>query len=276
MEGDDVPFATQLDAEAARRYLVTVPRDERLWRYELSGHTDGSLAAGAYRIVETGDGRPVALLVHVPRLIGSSLVVGGFEVTPGVSWRQVWDAAIGYLRTTGAEYAARKPGATFTSLGFWWLGRDHPLYRVARFTDFRREAALYVRVPGLADLLGLLRPLLEQRLAGSPLAGHTADLRLGFYRSGVRLRIEDGSIKTVEEWTPPFDTAGQEMGLPSHDPRRPSALFPGQTFLQLLFGYRALDELEHAFWDVQVRTGETRGLLNVLFPRQASDVWPVL
>jgi hypothetical protein len=234
------------------------------------------VVAAVYRIVEAGDGRPVALLVHLPRLNASKLVVVQLEVADGVSWRQVWDAAIGHLLATGAEYAARTPGAAFTSLGCWWLGRDHPLYRVARFPSFGRETALYVRVPRLADLLGLLRPLLERRLAASPLAGHTADLRLGFYRSGVRLRIEDGSLETAEAWTPPLDTVGQEMGLPSSDPRRPSALFPGQTFLQLLFGHRSLDELEHAFWDVQVRTGETRALLNVLFPRQASDVWPVL
>jgi hypothetical protein len=80
----------------------------------------------------------------------------------------------------------------------------------------------------------------------------------------------------VEEWTSPLDTVGQEQGMPSPDPRRPSALFPGQTFLQLLFGYRSLDELEGAFWDCQVRTGETRALLNILFPRQPSDVWPLL
>lgn len=100
--------------------------------------------------------------------------------------------------------------SAFTSLGFWWLGRDHPLYQVVAFRDFRREAAVYVRVPRLADLLSRLRPALERRLAASPLAGHSADLRLGFYRSGVRLRIEEGTLTHAEEWTPPFDTIGQE------------------------------------------------------------------
>jgi hypothetical protein len=277
MRDDDAPFAARLDAGAASRYFVTVPRDETLWRYEIAGHTSESLVAQAWRIVETPEGRPIAMLSHVPRLIGSVLVVGGFEVAAGVSWRTAWEAVLTYLRATGEEYAAPKGGAAaFTSLGFWWLGRDHPLYRVVNFRDFRRESALYVRVPKLADLLGRLRPVLERRLAESPFAGHSADLRLGFYRTGVRLRIEDGAVTHVEDWTPPFDTVGQEQGLPSNDPRRPSALFPDQTFLQLLFGHRSLDELQDAFWDCQVRTGETRALLNVLFPRQPSDVWPLL
>ena len=106
MREDDVAFAARLDAGAASRYFVTVPRDEALWRYELTGHSPGSMVASAYRIVETSEGRPVATLIHVPCLLGSSLVVGGFEVAPGVSWRMAWDAALGYLRATGEEYAA--------------------------------------------------------------------------------------------------------------------------------------------------------------------------
>ena len=66
------------------------------------------------------------------------------------------------------------------------------------------------------------------------------------------------------------------MGQPSQDRGRASALFPGLTFYQLLFGFRTLDELESAFPDCLVRTGEDRALLTALFPRQPSDVWPVL
>ena len=53
-------------------------------------------------------------------------------------------------------------------------------------------------------------------------------------------------------------------------------MFPGLSFLQLVFGYRGLDELEYAFADCLVRTDETRELLQALFPKCASNVWPVL
>jgi len=49
--------------------------------------------------------------------------------------------------------------------------------------------------------------------------------------------------------------------------------FPGLSFLQLLFGFRSLEELEAAFPDCLVRTHEVRALLTALFPKQASDVW---
>jgi hypothetical protein len=53
-------------------------------------------------------------------------------------------------------------------------------------------------------------------------------------------------------------------------------MFPDRTFLQLLFGFRGLEELETMFVDCVVRTNEARVLLTALFPKRPSDVWPVL
>jgi len=58
------------------------------------------------------------------------------------------------------------------------------------------------------------------------------------------------------------------------EPANPvTASFPDLTFLQLLFGYRSLEELEYAFADCQVESDEARALLTALFPRQPSNVW---
>jgi hypothetical protein len=66
----------------------------------------------------------------------------------------------------------------------------------------------------------------------------------------------------VERWAPGEDGTS-------------APAFPGLTFLQLLFGYRSLAELDYAFADCVV-TGEVgRVLLDALFPKQASNVWPV-
>jgi hypothetical protein len=101
-------------------------------------------------------------------------------------------------------------------------------------------------------------------------------VRLSFYRDGVRLVLDDGRVKTAERWRPPLTLLGQEMGLTTTDVRRPHALFPDLTFLQLLFGMRSVDDLVAWYPDCVVRTAETRALLDALFPRQPSSVWPVL
>jgi hypothetical protein len=229
-----------------------------------------------WRVVEAPGGRPVAVLSHQPRLHGGTLALTSLEVAAGVSWRAVWNAAVAYLTATAEEWARGQGEAVFTALGCWWLGREHPLYRVVHFTDFRRPGAVYVRVPDVARLLALVAPVLARRVAASPMAGHTGELRLGFYRDGVRLALAGGAVRRVERWRPPLSLVGQEMGRPSSDPRRPDAGFPGLTFLHLLFGARSLEDLERTFPDCFARTGEVRALLAALFPTQPSDVWPVL
>jgi hypothetical protein len=276
MRAADLAFAVALDRRAAQRYLLTVPRGERLWRWELEGRHRDSAMRSAWSVLETHDGAPVGVASHHERLDGTVLSVTSVEVAAGVSWRSAWDTLGPHWREVGAACAARggKPGPSAVS--FWWLHREHPLFHAVRFTEWQRPAAVYARVPDVPAFLGRIAPVLERRLAASVFAGHTGELRLGFYRDGVRLVFEGGRVEHVEAWRQPADLAGQEQGFPSRDPRRAHALFPDLTVLQILFGLRALEELEAAFPDCLVRGGETRGLLAALFPKQPSDYWPVL
>lgn len=167
-------------------------------------------------------------------------------------------------------------GARCTALSFWLLGTEHPLYGVFRFQEHDDAYACYARVPDVAAFLRAVAPVLERRLAASPCAGHTGTLTLGFYTSGVRLTLDHGKVGVVEAWRPDLTVRGLEFGRPSSDPRRPLATFPDLTFLQLLFGFRSLHELEAVFPDCLVRTSEARALLNALFPKTPSDIWPVI
>ncbi len=99
-------------------------------------------------------------------------------------------------------------------------------------------------------------------MARSIAPGYTGELKLSFYRQGIRLTIDAGRIADVTAWRPSHEDPG-------------SAAFPGLTFLQLLFGYRTLDELQAAFTDCWVEDDDARALIEALFPQQPSAVWPV-
>jgi len=47
------------------------------------------------------------------------------------------------------------------------------------------------------------------------------------------------------------------------------------TFLQLLFGYRSVEELRYSYPDIWVANDRARALLKSLFPKQVSSVSPV-
>lgn len=271
----DAPFLAATSAHGARRYLVTAPRDEAAWRYVIGGRSAGSAMDDRVRIIESQSGEPAGYVQHVSRLWGPGLTVREIEVRPGVSWRAIAYPVLAYLCETAESYARE----TKAELGFidgWMLGSAHPFADVVQFSATRRPYAYYLRVPDVAGLIRHVAPVLERRLAESAFVGHTGELRLSFYRSGLRLVIAEGRIKTVQPWASPRTAIGLDFGLPSLDQRRPSAAFPDLTFLQLLFGYRSLDELEAAFPDCLTRGHEPRALLQALFPKAPSKVWPIL
>jgi hypothetical protein len=169
-----------------------------------------------------------------------------------------------YLAEAGKR-RARREGKTFASFGFW-LGSEHPVYDVARghLPRAQEPYAVYLRVPDVPGFLRHIGAVLEERLAGSPAVGHTGELRLSFYRDGVRIVFRNGRVAKVERWEP---------GRPEE---RESAAFPGLTFVHLLFGHRSLEELEHLYADCHADGDEARVLLKALFPKQASLVWPLV
>lgn len=258
----DLPLFGATIEQGSARYLVAAQRDTPLWRYELEGRAPDHLLRRELRVIESAAGAPVGVLVHPPLLWGAALVIKAYELQPGVSWAAVTPSVLRYIVATGNAYAAqRQSGPPFSEYSFG-LGSAHPVYEVLgeRLPHHYQPNAWYVRVPDIGAFLRRIAPVLEQRLAASLLAGHTGELRLNFYRSGLRLALEQGRITTIEPWQP--------------QRRRDSAAFPELTFLQLLFGYRSLAELRYAFADCSSES-ESQLLLDVLFPRRPSYVWAI-
>jgi hypothetical protein len=216
-------------------------------------------------IIERAGGEPVGFLAHPEFLWGDSLALWAYELKPGVSWWAPTPCVLRYLKAEGAglpPYMQRDDQKPFERL-YFAMGSDHPSYEVVRewLPRMRKPYSWYVRVPDLVSFLQHVAPVLEARLARSVMTGYSGELKLNFYRDGVKLALEEGHITEVEPWESPSEDAK-------------SVEFPDFTFLQLLFGYRSLAELESAYTDCGARH-ESRLLINALFPKQASLVWPV-
>lgn len=265
---EDLPYIAGLWQAAMRRYLVTSVRGEAEWRYELQGRSAGAMRAQRLQvIIRAATGERVGLLTHGTRLapwMGRTLFVTMYEMEPGVSWAAVTPVVLAGLRALGEELAAAAGLEEPWNVSFW-LGEEHPSYQVLPEALLNRRSAnsWYVRVPDLPRFLELLAPVLERRLANSVMAGHSGELRLSFYRDGLWLKFKGGRLAGARPWSPTPEEQGD-------------AGFPGLTFLQLLFGYRTLAEIEYAFPDCRVTNERQRPLILALFPRRASCVWPVV
>jgi GNAT superfamily N-acetyltransferase len=260
----DLPFIRQVYDHGAGRSLLSCQRDAAIWEYELHGHAPTSVNRRALQIIARAeDGEPVGFIGHPPVLWGSSQAITEYELKPGVSWLGATPTVIRYAFQTGQEHnqSGDKPCEAYT----FTLGAEHPAYEAALDLLPRQYQAYayYIRVPDLGAFLHRIRPVLEARLAASIAPAYSGELKISFYIQGLRLAFERGRLAAIEKWQPaPHGQSGD-------------AVFPGLTFLQLIFGYRSLEELKFAFPDVIQRGDAARVLLNALFPKKNSCVWPV-
>jgi hypothetical protein len=170
------------------------------------------------------------------------------------------------LREQGAQTPAVESETPPCSEIIFMLGSNHPIYELLGeklATQVERPYAWYVRIPDIPAFIRQIAPVLEGRLARSVLAGHTGDLKVDFYRNGLKLRFEQGKITEVTPWRPP--AYGDEAMAGS----------PPLLFLQLLLSYRSLDELR-AFYPDVLANDEAKLLLDTLFPKQRSMVFEPL
>lgn len=257
----DLPFIARTYDEIRKRSMIVCERTPEIFRYEL-GSQDIEHAFAQTCVIEDKTGEPVGYLKHICFVANGSLNSYLYELKSGASWLKVTPSVVRYLWQTGQEYAKRD-GKPCISFGFA-LGERHPVYEAIkdRLPDVRGSYAWYVRVPDLPGFLNHIKPVLEKRLAESIAAGHSREIKISFYRGGLRFVIEHVHIRTIEPWKPRPNDEGD-------------IAFPGLTFLQLLFGYRSYEELHYAFPDCWRDSEEVRVLINILFPKKLSNILPI-
>ncbi|MBN2048334.1 MAG: GNAT family N-acetyltransferase [Anaerolineaceae bacterium] len=258
----DLPFIAETYARAKKRSLLACVRDDDQWRYELGGRPANSMYQRELRVIEDDARQPIGFLSHPPFLWGNGLSATDCELIPGVSWAAVVPVLLRYLWRVGQEYAARDQKECRTVR--FNFGEDHPAYRVSErwLTEVNPPYAWYLRVPDWGAFLRHIQPELERRLADSELAGHTGDLTISNYHNGVKIRFNCGKIESIEAWKPD-DYASDQA----------DAQLPQQTFLHLLFGHRAIEEIRHLYADCSINAA-AKPLMRILFPRLVSeDLW---
>lgn len=263
----DRPLIAALYERERAGYAVSATVPDEYWRYVLLPFSTPEYPGGEFdrkwwlRVIVDRAGAACGYVRTGTTLWDDTLYVWDLVVREGVPLRVAALATLRALAATGpdlirATEATGQQGVRFAKI-MLNFGGEHPLYaalggEIAPLVS--PPYAWYVRVPDLPTFLTLITPALERRLAGSPLAAWSGEVRLDFYRGGLRLTFEAGRLVAVAPWQRPV------WG------ERPHASFPPHVFLQLLFGYRSLAALRDAFPDVRA-SGETAVLLDALFPQ---------
>jgi predicted acetyltransferase len=252
----DIPLLDDLYGRHCTHSLIARTRNNALWRYELDGPTPTSPYARQFRLIETKAGEPAGYIEYTTWK--AAVIVRELAVMAGHSLR-----AVGLFLGRHFQQEAdrlnpeRKEPLTRISFSF---GPQHPLYNALdpELEKPQPAYAWYIRVADLPGFIEHIKPVLEQRLADSVMAGHSGTLRLNFYHSQMTLEWEKGLLAKVGSYEPKHVEDGD-------------AFFPDLTFLQLLFGYRSLQQLREARADCFVENNDAAVLLPILFPQQHSQ-----
>ena len=258
----DLPFIAEVYSYATKRHAIACVHTTEIIKYELNGQSRDNIHYNVTVVITDRSGTPLGYLQHPDFLGPAGLTAIWYELKQGVSWLDVTPGVARYLWNRGQEYAKRD-GKECKSFGFM-EGTDHPVYKVFGndLPSIRGPYAFQMRVPDLVGFLNHIKPVLEKRLAESIASGHSREIKVNFYRNGLRIVINKGKFTTIKKWTP----APKDEG---------DIAFPDRTFLQILFGYRSFEELHASFADCWSNTEEIRLLMNILFPKKQSDVFPV-
>jgi Acetyltransferase (GNAT) domain len=269
----DLPQLLALyDRERARGPVSTLV-GEAYWRWVLDGQSNqaGESAPAILRLgwrthmIANSEGKTLGYILISRWRWGDALGVGGLALEQGVALAPLLPSLLRLLQAHALALPARKPDAPPAAKLTFALWGSHPVYdalgeRVV--AGIEQPYAWYVRVPDLPRFIRHIAPALERRLAASLMAGYTGELKIDFYRGGLRLAFADGRLVAAEDYR-----------VEGWRPER-QAGFPPLVFLQLLFGRRSLDELRHVLPDVWADdTG--RVLLEALFPARPSWVLPL-
>ncbi len=261
---DDLPFIMGLHRQRQAGAAVSAVVPEAFWRSTFGALDLGYNLAWRLWIVLDAAGAVSGFARTGTLRWQGSFVVWDIAVADGVPLHAAAPAVLRALRPVAAAtptYGPASEAKPCTTLALY-LGRQHPVYDVlgpAVAPAPERPYAWYVRVADLPGFLLRLAPALDRRLAASPMAGYDGELRLDFYRDGVRLRFARGRLTAAEPWRRPVWGERQQGG------------FPPLVFLQLLFGRRSLDELQDAYPDV-LADDTAAPLLNALFPKRPTNV----
>ncbi len=267
---DDVPQLMALYTRSRGESLIWNDVPEAFWSHHIAAWDDPFVQGDPLRTILHGwlymivgeGGEVVGYVRLAAKRWDEKLGIWTLHLDPGQNWQEAAPCLLRALRDYGRQVPATETNTKpFAELDFM-LGRTHPIYAALQDVLPMRAIPPYAWYLRVADLPGFIRhiaPVLEARLASSTLSGYTGELKIDFYRGGLRLGLERGRLTAIEPWRTPVYGDEADAGCPP------------LLFLQLLFGYRSLAELRAVFPDVWANAKPAM-LLHTLFPQQPSVV----
>lgn len=262
---DDVDQLIAWDARNARNHILTTIRTPELWRYELDRWDDGNPSYTiSTQIIVDKDGQGVGYVMLRPYMKEARIDLFDYVLGPEtsflVTFNDVMRGISAYIDDFYKDNADNKPTRISVAESV-----AEPFDQIVKYmsSGVVRESiyAWYLRVPDLARFIQHIKPVLEQRLVGSVAHRYTGEAKISFFdQTGLTIKFEDGCITEVTQGKMQWDKA--------------NAGFAYHSFLNVLFGHRTVDELQHILPD-NFASRDMKVLFSALFPKRRTGLNPI-
>ncbi|GER89582.1 hypothetical protein KDW_37440 [Dictyobacter vulcani] len=257
---EDVPALHNIYTHSIKNgYVITTTMDENYLRWTLEEWKEHPerIKYNSTQVIINSEGTIQGWLYVQGRRRDRSVNIWRLYMAPHVNQQAIMPSLLRALQSYGQQLPTKSPETEAFSEIKFCLGEKHDLYDVlgTMGTINVPAYAWYIRVADLPGFIQHIAPALEKRLLNTPVEGYSGELKLDFYRGGLRLVFEQGRLTTAENWRPTVFNYNADGG------------FPPLVFLKALFGYRSLNELRQAYPDVWVNN---EILFNTLFPAKPS------
>jgi GNAT superfamily N-acetyltransferase len=261
---EDLPRIKALYDQQRASYLVSTPLDDTYLRWLIEGwkSNPGLDRLEISYVILDAENTVQGYLLLPTKLGSSNLGIWVMFTSNHINIQAMMPSVLRALQTYGEQLPLTKPDVKPLDAIMINFPQKHPVYEaLGNLISYSEHPyGWYVRITDLPRFIQHIAPALERRLINSAVAGYTGELKLDFYRSGLRLVFDKGHLTTAENWRSTVLNNNSDGG------------FPPLVFLKALFGYRSLADLRHAYPDVWVNNDV---LFNALFPAKASWTFPL-
>lgn len=226
-----------------------------IWRFELTKRTPNTPTHSYFKVIVNQSGRDVGYISYQLGYTFRRCALQEYAVGPETSYLATFDDVMRALKEIGEGHQTVK-GETPDRIHLN-NSLPHPVMQMVRSGGgqvYSTNYAWFIRVPDMPKLLKLIAPVLESRIEDSGAHRYTGEMTVGFHtQKGIKFHFEDGKIK---------DVTTEELYWAD-------AAFPFDTFINVVFGHRTLDEIRRILPDAYANK-KAYLLLDVMFPKQRS------
>ncbi|MBI1281958.1 MAG: GNAT family N-acetyltransferase [Anaerolineaceae bacterium] len=243
---DDIPLLMSLYQETTSGLNISAVRSADHWRYLLQ-HDFGTDMEGETWLLLDAKGQAIGYWRIMLQGFGDGLILSetsrlNIQAAQALLY---WLKRAAVQRTKPYIRMNLPPTNDLIRAAGNWGAQDNGSY------------AWQIHLVDVARLLLKLKPVLERRIAASPLAGLTRKVIINLYREAFELHFDRGELRTV-----------RSVGFIDGGEIR----IPPLLLAQLIFGYHSVDELRNFHKDVSV-WGEGKYVMDILFPKLEAFIY---